>query len=168
MCSKHVEAWNKLIVKQKFCASSWLITETNILRCTVSKTSKTEPLSITGHLSILSILIHTILKNCISSPKHFTNLPKKYIYISTPSLFPQLLNFKCMYILHNTYVKCCNLSPSISVYLFSGLWPAWWPYMLKTYRWLELKTCLFWIRWLCLKEFLTYLWIFQNTTRMNC
>jgi len=27
MCSKHVEAWNKLIVKQQFCASSWLITE---------------------------------------------------------------------------------------------------------------------------------------------
>ena len=27
MCSKHVEAWNKLIVKQKFCASSLLITE---------------------------------------------------------------------------------------------------------------------------------------------
>ena len=27
MCSKHVEAWNKLIVKQTFCASSWLITE---------------------------------------------------------------------------------------------------------------------------------------------
>jgi len=27
MCSKHVEAWNKLIVKQKCCASSWLITE---------------------------------------------------------------------------------------------------------------------------------------------
>ena len=40
ICSKHVEAWNKLIVKQKFCASSWLITEINILRCTVSKTSK--------------------------------------------------------------------------------------------------------------------------------
>ena len=39
-CSKHVEAWNKLIVKQKFCASSWLITEINILRCTFSKTSK--------------------------------------------------------------------------------------------------------------------------------
>ena len=29
MCSKHVEAYNKLIVKQKFCASSWLITKTN-------------------------------------------------------------------------------------------------------------------------------------------
>jgi len=40
MCSKHVEAWNKLIVNQKFCASSWLITEINILRCMVSKTSK--------------------------------------------------------------------------------------------------------------------------------
>jgi len=42
MCSKHVEAWNKLIVKQKFCASSWLITEINILRCTVSKTYKSQ------------------------------------------------------------------------------------------------------------------------------
>ena len=30
MCSKHVEARNKLIAKQKFCASSWLITEINI------------------------------------------------------------------------------------------------------------------------------------------
>ena len=27
MCLKRVEAWNKLIVKQKSCASSWLITE---------------------------------------------------------------------------------------------------------------------------------------------
>jgi len=40
MCSKHVEAWNKHIVKQKFCSSSWLITEINIPRCTVSKTLK--------------------------------------------------------------------------------------------------------------------------------
>jgi len=40
MCSKHAEAWNKLILKQKFCSSSWLITEINILRYTVSKTSK--------------------------------------------------------------------------------------------------------------------------------
>ena len=38
-----VEAWNKLIIKQKFCASGWLITEINILRCTVSKTSKKSP-----------------------------------------------------------------------------------------------------------------------------
>jgi len=30
MCSKHVEARNKLTVKQKFCASSWLITEIKI------------------------------------------------------------------------------------------------------------------------------------------
>jgi len=29
MCSKHVEAWNKLNLKQTFCASSWLITEIN-------------------------------------------------------------------------------------------------------------------------------------------
>jgi len=47
MCSKHVEAWNKLIVKQTFCASSWLISEINILRCTVSKTAKKKsPISV--------------------------------------------------------------------------------------------------------------------------
>jgi len=32
-CLKHVEAWNKLIVKQKCCASSWLITEINSSCC---------------------------------------------------------------------------------------------------------------------------------------
>jgi len=41
MCSKHVEAWSKNLLWNKFCASSWLKTEINILRCsTVSKTSK--------------------------------------------------------------------------------------------------------------------------------
>ena len=33
MCSKSVEARNKLIVKQKFCTSSWIITEINIGDC---------------------------------------------------------------------------------------------------------------------------------------
>jgi len=29
MCSKHVDAWNKLNVKQNFCVSSWIFTEKN-------------------------------------------------------------------------------------------------------------------------------------------
>ena len=33
MCSKHVEAWTNLIVKQKCCASGWLNTEINISTC---------------------------------------------------------------------------------------------------------------------------------------
>jgi len=33
VCSKHVEAWNKRIVKQNFCASRWLITEINTTTC---------------------------------------------------------------------------------------------------------------------------------------
>ena len=49
MCSKLVEAWNKLTVKQKFRASSWLITEINIPRCTVSKTSK----FVSEHISVM-------------------------------------------------------------------------------------------------------------------
>ena len=44
MCSKHVEAWNKTYCETKFCASSWLNTEINILRCMVSKTSTTDVL----------------------------------------------------------------------------------------------------------------------------
>ena len=57
VCSKHVEAWNKLIVKQKFCASIWLITEINILRCTVSKTSK-----IGFHVFVIYLSKNTSLK----------------------------------------------------------------------------------------------------------
>jgi len=38
-CSKHVEEYNKLIIKRRICVWSWLITKI-ILRCTVSKTSK--------------------------------------------------------------------------------------------------------------------------------
>ena len=53
-CSKHVEAWNKLIVKQTFCTSSWLITEINILRCTVSKTSKSRLFVSVKLLSLLT------------------------------------------------------------------------------------------------------------------
>jgi len=47
MCWKHVEAWNKNLLWNKFCASSWLKTEINILRCTVNKTSKHIVCSIT-------------------------------------------------------------------------------------------------------------------------
>ena len=36
----HASTCFEHIVKQKFCASSWLITEINILRCTVRKTSE--------------------------------------------------------------------------------------------------------------------------------
>ena len=56
MCSKHVEERNKLTVKQKFCASSWLITEINILRCTVSKTPKKIKYCVYRSLPLIPIL----------------------------------------------------------------------------------------------------------------
>ena len=65
MCLKYVQAWNKLIVKQNFYASSWLMTEINILRCTVSKTSKTvyevEVPCVKTLLAHLSALIRNIM-----------------------------------------------------------------------------------------------------------
>jgi len=46
MCSKHVEAWNKLIVKQKFCASNWLITEINYQLLYINSTPPVDGLQI--------------------------------------------------------------------------------------------------------------------------
>jgi len=66
-CSKHVEASNKLVVKRKFCVSSWLITEMNILRCTVSKTSKFS----TVPRKVLTLRLTTAFKQVSSqSPSH--------------------------------------------------------------------------------------------------
>ena len=87
MCSKHVEAWNKLIVKQKFCASSWVITEINILRCTVSKTSKNRSLCyavvwqhIVGMVCVCSLCWvrshstqRTVHSWCVDHPRRRTN-----------------------------------------------------------------------------------------------
>jgi len=84
MCSKHVEAWNKLIVKHKFCASSWLNPEINILRCTVSKTSKLlSKLVFLSHVSDKQTLI--ILFACLLVVK------LEYLF-STRSPFVTLLS----------------------------------------------------------------------------
>ena len=46
-------------MKNKFCASSWLITKINILRCTVSKTSKFVAKVSFSHFSDLSLNFKT-------------------------------------------------------------------------------------------------------------
>ena len=60
MCSKHVEAWNKTYCETKFCASSWLNTEINILKCTVSKTSKFPVFSYICNVNVVIIAIFVI------------------------------------------------------------------------------------------------------------
>ena len=54
-----------MMVKQKFCASSWLVTEITILRCTVSKTSKKHNLLYGGlHVSTLyRVIVRPSLKS---------------------------------------------------------------------------------------------------------
>jgi len=70
MCSKHVEAWNKLNEKQKFCASSWLITEINILRYTFSKTSKDHLCSTTYQFYITRLDPHLHLIQWLQNITH--------------------------------------------------------------------------------------------------
>ena len=71
MCSKHVEAWNKVIVKQNFCTSSWLITEINIglcfLRAYSGRFSKL-PLSNNTPLPQKKIYSHIFVRDKLTSP----------------------------------------------------------------------------------------------------
>jgi len=71
MCSKHVEAWNKLIVKQKFCASIWLITEINVFAMYVITCIYIPPQ--TFHLVACTVV-------CLIVRQHHvhTTLPAKY------------------------------------------------------------------------------------------
>jgi len=89
MCFKHVEVWNKLIVKQKFRASSWLITEINILRWTVSKTSKHRSYILWKH-SCLNLKWHWKV------PLVFVWLAVFFILLAL-SMFPYNANCKCKY-----------------------------------------------------------------------
>ena len=97
MCSKHVEAWNRLIVKQKFCASSWLVTKTNILKCTVSKTSKLwnpvwSLIACSTSFLILSFYVYLGLPRGSFAQDILTSLSAGY-YISNPS-YPPLFNHR--------------------------------------------------------------------------
>ena len=89
MCSKHVEAWNKLTVKQDFCASSWLITEINILRCTVSKTSKNVVVPYVKTLDILyiplpsnKVVLHKYIRSTLVNEHNGEDEPYDYSPIS--------------------------------------------------------------------------------------
>jgi len=70
---KRVEACNKLIIKTRFCALSWLITKI-ILRCTVSKTSELLK-SLYNYLPDTNLpknLHHSIAHSLYQQPGHET------------------------------------------------------------------------------------------------
>ena len=75
--SKHIEACNKRIVKQKFCASSWLNSEINILRCTVSKTINILRCTVSKTINILRCTVSkttNILRRTVSKTSKNTCL----------------------------------------------------------------------------------------------
>ena len=83
MCSKHVEAWNKLIVKQK---SSWLITEINWYASCKYRTGDIQQLSLTRKLRLASTdyldnyLLSWMSWNWNSNNKQLFKTTNKYIY----------------------------------------------------------------------------------------
>ena len=71
MFSKHVEAWNKLIVKQNFCASSQLIAETETKNLLPNKDSCVQ--------TVMDLHIHIMDKqrditHQNKKKAHFTNI----------------------------------------------------------------------------------------------
>ena len=86
-CSKHVEAWNKLIVKQKFCASSWLITEINNRHAQSAKHQKTiwscfrklAPQMVWSVPEAAPAVLCTPDDGCKGHPKHVEHFSSKYI-----------------------------------------------------------------------------------------
>jgi len=70
MCSKHVEAWNKLSVKQIFCASSWLITEIKKNTITLSLQTKLFYLQLCGVYWLFfsaALWVHTVVQSLLVS-----------------------------------------------------------------------------------------------------
>jgi len=73
MCSKHVEAWNKLIVKQNFYTSSWLITEINFNVCLLLLHFSVQPTTISQYISKLFKSVDNFAK------KHYWFSPTTHI-----------------------------------------------------------------------------------------
>ena len=109
--------WNKLIVKQIFCASSWLITELNILRCTVSKTSNflsRRSLSRDQGLALTPFIIPALLSTTIFGFLAFVDLTlcRGRDRLSGSSRKILVLKLTLILTWHSTYcqVGCCWLT----------------------------------------------------------
>jgi len=102
MCSKHEEAWNKLIVKQKICASSWLITEINGTRMLQGMIFfKTGSIMKWHKIKFTSVSNFTLLM-CRTNPIALQH---------PPSLHPQPLlpNFCPLKFPGSSWCVCCSL-----------------------------------------------------------
>jgi hypothetical protein len=94
MYSKHVEAWNKLIVKQKFCASGWLITEINI-----------DPYFLTLKSWRCSVILCTPFSNlCVAilDKRSLCSSIKYYMWTPFQRICgpPTIYSLRCNYVLH--------------------------------------------------------------------
>ena len=100
MCSKHVEAWNKVIVKQKVCTSSWLITEINKL----GKICTTYVLS--GELGAVITIINTIQDSCVVTYP----TPSQVTYNTTGIMHLKI--YRCFRIITKSHI-CLSVCPSL-------------------------------------------------------
>jgi len=107
MCSNHVEAWNKLIVKQKFCASSWLITEINNSYCISDFSAATHSyfdptLGIYSCLTILYI-IKVVFRLILNYIEWMTPLCSTQCHRLYDPIHESVLN---RFLLLHTHLKC--------------------------------------------------------------
>ena len=118
MCLKHVETWNKLIVKQKFCAASCLITDINILNKKSIKVSLKLIIDITllHALWSLIIIIYTRTKML------------QYVWISIYIYIYRVSQEECARLREGVpYVKVYRYNPKHLRGLFKKYWTLIFP-----------------------------------------
>jgi len=132
MCSKHVDAWNKLIVKQNFCASSWwLIIEINILRCTVSKTSQLKNIAYYCMFKIVSQQFQTLQRRetgslYLTNLMHTESVDNQSAYEYSKMITISVCSYNCKAMKLQISLPCCArkscITPGI-IFKF-GIYPA--------------------------------------------
>jgi len=138
MCWKHAEAWNKLIVKQKFCSSSWLITEINnkFIFSLYEHFICFSPVSL--HLTVFPFC--GWLGQCVLLQTHF------FFQFCVIRLFLKLLlRFSCDLISYGIMTYCVMLSVS-SLKAHPYLFTVWRPFFLSLitqFLFLHLPTSIF-------------------------
>ena len=98
-------------MKQKFCSSSWLITEINILRCTVSKTSKNDftdyriPSACNGFRNIQCNIFGSVTSSCKLFPKVYVG--QLCFTTSSTTLVIHIYRYICIYTYIYTHICVC-------------------------------------------------------------
>jgi len=123
MCSKHAEAWNKLIVKQKFCTSSWLITETNICKLLFGVSCQfAEGREFLMTVNVVFLAYSRLCRNQLTDGFYVTNICKLLFILSTQHSECKVLRQNSSVIKGNILILLWESAEHIIAFLLMFKW----------------------------------------------